>query len=93
MFEFGQDPNDPYEHKQSETKLTSTQDGYEELFVRDNIDQIPSNLDNLGESEMQKESEDAQKKKKKKRRNNKCKKQKQSFVSNDRGLTIETNMI
>ena len=52
LFQFGQDPNDPYEHKQSETKLTSTQDGYEELFVRDNIDQIPSSLDNLAESEM-----------------------------------------
>lgn len=75
MFRYGQDPHDPYEKaapiSEPEFKAVekATADGYEELFVRDNIHRLPDDLDEITQSSSLVMTEDVQRKKKKKRRN------------------------
>lgn len=104
LFKYGQDPCDPYE-KQPEppavTPLDLTKqaddvpDGYEELFVRDNLHRLPSDLDQITQSSsLVITSEDPSKKKKKKRRNKNCKRLKSATInlSNERGLELESGL-
>ena len=45
LFRYGQDPHDPYEKSSEVTKGTA--DGFEELFVRDNLHRLPEDLDQI----------------------------------------------
>ena len=67
-------------------------DGYEELFVRDNLHRLPSDFDQLTQSSsLVTTTEDPSKKKKKKRRNKNVKRLKSAMLCpNDRGLELET---
>lgn len=72
----------------------TTAEGFEELFVRDNLHRLPSDLDQMTQSSsiVMSGAEDMSKKKKKKRRNNKVKRLKSAMQPNERGLEIETGL-
>ena len=103
MFRYGQDPHDPYEKTfipevaKTVRATKPSPDGYEELFVRDNLHQLPEDLDEITEATSGAiPGEDISKKKKKKRRNNnkgkKGVKSTSMVIVSERGLDIQSGL-